>query len=154
MDVRPVHKPTTRKPATAPAVATTQRNPPTPACAVRKVRGMGPLKRKNGRKRKSKKRKEKVQDVLAVTSPTQSTRPAWPPGFPPRPRLLPVSRPDNSRKRNRRLSQRGLFRSTRMLPGCLPSHASARAARDLALGHGIWSSCARGRTSNGRPPAS
>ena len=41
--------------------------------------------------------------------------------------------PDSSRKRNKRLSQRGLLRSTRILPGSLPSHASARAARKLSI---------------------
>ena len=47
------------------------------------------------------------------------------------PTSLPT--PDSSKKCRRRPSQRGLFRSTRMLSGFFPSHASARAARNLAF---------------------
>jgi len=121
-----------RRPVAAPAANHYIGNPPPPACAVRRARGMGPPYRKNG--------KDQRQEVYAL-SPSSSASHAihlsifeawassssWPPST-----VRPT--PDNSRYRSSRPSHRGLDSRTFMLPGSRPSHASTLAAASLALG--------------------
>ena len=109
-----------------------QENPPTPACAVRRARGMGPSIKE---KRKERKERYTMPYWATLSSASHAIHPsilaARVSSTPSPSTNLPT--PDNSRKRSKRLSHGGLLRSTRMLPGSLPSHASARVARNLSF---------------------
>jgi hypothetical protein len=129
---RPIQKESDWKPATAPAEATTQRNPPTIACAVRKVRGIDPLKTKNEKKRTD---KREVHEALLGDPIPRLPRLAWPPAFPPRPHLLPFSRPPTVPQNAKGASPgEGFSEVLGCSPGCSPP--------TLPLApHAIWDSC-------------
>ena len=134
-----------------------QENPPTPACAVRRARGMGPSLKG---KRKERKERYIVPYWATLSSASHAIHPsifvarvssASSPS-------INLTTPDSSRKRSKRLSHRGLLRSTRMPPGlCLPTPLPAPrvGCRSCSAARCETESfSARGRTSIGHPRAS